>query len=312
MTGIDDLNAGLLKDVVSVIAAPFLFVINLSLQTGIVPSNWKVALVTPLCKKGDKTEASNYRSISILLILSQILQRSVHYQLVNYLEQNILLSERQYSYRKKRSTELATAYLVDEIRKAADKGLITGVLLVDLSKAFGTLGYSRLITKLQSYGIKGQALQLFTDYSFACHQVVKFNNETSEKFPLTCGVPQGSILGTFLFLLFFNDFKDSLDFSKSLQFADDTVIYYSGKSIMNIEEMLNHDISSISKYLKFNELIINLDKNKTEALLLETAKCLQVNLKRLELHYDQTKINVTESYTYLGSTVDPHLTQNIV
>ena len=206
MTGINDLNAGLLKDVASVIAAPFSFVTNLSLQTGIVPSNWKVALVTPLYKKGDKTEASNDRSISILLILSEILQRSVHYQFVNYLEQKILLSERQCSCRKKHSTELANAYLVDEIRKAADKGLITGVLFVDLSKAFSTLGYSRLINKLQSCGIKGQALQWFTDYLFACHQVVKFNNETSEKFPLTCGVPQGSILGAILFLIFFNDF----------------------------------------------------------------------------------------------------------
>ena len=199
----------------------------------------------------------------------------MHYQLVNYLEKNNLLFERQCSYRKKRSTELATAYLVDEIRKAADKGLITGVLFVDLSEAFNTLGNSRLIIKLQSYGIKGQALQWFTDYLFACHQDVKFNNETSEKFPLTYGEPQGSILGPILFLIFFNDFEDSLNFNISLQFADDTVIYYSGKSITNIEEMLNYDLLSISKYLKCIELIINLDKNKTEAMLFGTAKRLQ-------------------------------------
>ena len=149
------MTAGLLKDVALVIAAPLSFVINLLLQTGIVPSNWKVAQATPLYKKGDKIEVSNYRPIPILPILSKILERSVHYQLVNYLEQNNLLSERQYGHRKKRSTELATAYLVDKIRKAADKGLLTGVLFVDLSKAFDTLGHSRLITKLQSYGIKG-------------------------------------------------------------------------------------------------------------------------------------------------------------
>ena len=131
----------------------------------------------------------------------------MHYQLVNYLEQNNLLSERQYGHRKKRSTELATAYLVDKIRKAADKGLLTGVLFVDLSKAFDTLGHSGLITKLQSYGIKGQALQWFTNYLFARHQVVQFNNQTSEKFPFTCGVPQGSILGPVLFLIFFNNFE---------------------------------------------------------------------------------------------------------
>ena len=167
-TGTNDLNAGLLKDVASVIAAPFSFVINLSLPTGIVPSNWKVALV-PLYKKDDKTESDNYRPISILPILSKILERSVHYQLVNYLKQNNLLSERQYDYRKKCSTELATAYLVHKIRQTADKALITGVFFVDLSKAFDNLEHSRLITKLQSYGIKGQALQWFTDYLFARH-----------------------------------------------------------------------------------------------------------------------------------------------
>ena len=149
------MTAGLLKDVALVIAAPLSFVINLLFQTGIVPSSWKVAQATPLYKKGDEIEVSNYRPIPILPILSKILERSVHYQLVNYLEQNNTLSEKQYDYTKKRSAELATAYLVDETRKEADKGLITGVLFVDLSKAFDTLGHSRLITKLQSYGIKG-------------------------------------------------------------------------------------------------------------------------------------------------------------
>ena len=231
---------------------------NLSLQTGIVPTNWKVTQVTPLHKKGDKIEASDCRPTSILPVLSNILESFMHYQLVNYLEENNLLSERQSGYRKKLSTELATAYLVDEIRKAADKGIMNGVLFVDLSKEFDTLGQSRLITKLQSCGIKGQTLQWFINYLFAHYQVVKLNNETSEKLPLTSGVPQGSILGLILFLMFFNDFEGSLNFSKSIQLADDKVIYYSGKSVTNIEEMLNHDLSSISKYLKCNELIINL------------------------------------------------------
>ena len=133
------MNAGLLRYVASVLAAP------LSLQTDIVPSNWKVAQVIPLYKKDDKTEASNYRAISILPILRKVLERSVHYQLLNYLEQNNVLSVRQYGYRKKFSTELATAYLVDKIQKAADKGLITGVLFVDLSKAFELPNYNHMV-----------------------------------------------------------------------------------------------------------------------------------------------------------------------
>ena len=128
----------------------------------------------------------------------------MHYQLVNYLEHSNVLWVRQCGYRNRRSIELATAYLIEEIRKAADKGLITGVLFVDRFKAFDTLvGYSRLITKVQFHGIKGQALQWFTDYLFAPNQLVKFNNEISHKFTLICGAPQSSILGPVLFLIFF-------------------------------------------------------------------------------------------------------------
>ena len=164
----------------------------------------------------------------------------MHYQLVNYLEHSNVLWVRQCGYRNRRSIELATAYLIEEIRKAADKGLITGVLFVDRFKAFDTLvGYSRLITKVQFHGIKGQALQWFTDYLFAPNQLVKFNNEISHKFTLICGAPQSSILGPVLFLIFFlMILKDSLKFSKSMQFADDTIIYYSGKSVTNIKEIL--------------------------------------------------------------------------
>ena len=148
---------------------------------------------------------------------------------------------------KKNVLEFTTAYLINEIRKVVYKGHVTGVLLVDLSNPFDTLGHSRLITKVQSYRIKSQSLQWFTYYLFARHQMVKLNREILIKFPLRCGVPQGLILGPILFLMLFNDSEDSLNFGKSIHFADNTAIYYSG-------EMLNHDLPSIFKYLKCNKL----------------------------------------------------------
>ena len=138
---------------------------------------------------------------------------------------------------EKNILEFTSAYLIDEVRKGAFKGLVTGVLLVDLSNPFDNLGHSRLINKVQSYGIKGQSLQWFTYYLFARLEVVKFNHETLDKFPLPCGAPQGLILGPTLFLMFFNYSEDSLNFSKSIQFPDNTTIYFSKESVTSIEEM---------------------------------------------------------------------------
>jgi hypothetical protein len=236
----------MLKDVASVIAGPISYIINLSLRSGQVPTDWKVAQVVPLHKSGSTTDTNNYRPISILPIVSKILERAVHYQLMDYLERNNLLSENQFGYRNKRSTELASALFIDSIRKSGDKGLLTGAVFLDLSKAFDTLDHSKLLDKLKCFGIKGLAHTWFIDYLFQRSQIVKLGQEVSSPCPLLCGVPQGSILGPVLFLMFFNDFNECLHHSKVIQFADDTVIYVSSKSVTNIEKQLNADLDKIA------------------------------------------------------------------
>ena len=138
----------------------------LSLRTATVPTSWKTALITPIHKNGSKTDANNYRPISVLPVVSKILEKTVQYQLMDYLEKNHLLSEKQFGYRRKRSTELAATLFADNIRKESDKGLVSGALFIDLSKAFDTLGHGNLLRKLELFGIKGIALKWFTDYLF--------------------------------------------------------------------------------------------------------------------------------------------------
>ena len=165
-TGVNTLPPGMLKDVAPVIAPALAYIINLSLRTGQVPNEWKIAQVLPLHKGGNKDDFNNYRPISILPVLSKILEKAVHQQLMEYLETNNLLSDLQFGYRRKRSTYLATVLLTDSIRRAGDEGKLTGAVFLDLSKAFDTLGHDRLILKLKSYGVKGLALKWFTDYLF--------------------------------------------------------------------------------------------------------------------------------------------------
>ena len=201
---------------------------------------------------------------------------------------------------------LATSLFLDDIRKAADKGCLTGTVFIDLSKAFDTIGHSTLIRKLRDYGVKENELNWFADYLFGRFQYVNYENKQSEKYSINCGVPQGSILGPILFLVFFDDIDEVLQNSIIVKFADDTVIYTSSRDKETIEHKLNEDLQRINKYLAENELIPNLKKSKTESLLFGTAKRLSTT-EKLNLQLGDTMINNTESYKYLGTTLDSHL-----
>lgn len=124
---------------------------------------------------------------------------------------------------------------------------------------------------------------------------------------ITCGVPQGSILGPLLFLIYFNDFENCLKNSRTLSFADDTVVYVEGKTKELIELQLNDDLNRISSYFRLNQLVINLKRGKTEAMLFGTSKRLSNGDKKLSLMYDNKKIETTETYKYLGTTLDTSL-----
>ena len=225
-TGLDDLPAGMLKDCADYIAVPLRYIVNLSLNTSTVPSAWKEAKIVPIYKSGASSSVENYRPISVLPILSKLLEKAVHTQLSTFLERNNLLNDSQFGYRENRSTDLASALLIDSIRKNGDNGLLTGTLFLDLSKAFDTINHDLIIKKLASYGVGNHETNWFSDYLFCRSQTVIVGNQKSSKFNVSCGVPQGSILGPLIFLMFFNDFPEQLSRANCLEYADDTVIYF--------------------------------------------------------------------------------------
>ena len=182
-TGIDDLPPGMLKDCALLISKPLCHIINLSIKTSTVPTIWKVAKITPTFKSGNSSLPENYRPISVLPVLSKILEKAMHNELINYLEQENLLNDCQYGFRSKRSTKLASTLFCDNIRREMDGGKLVGAIYIDLSKAFDTIGHALLLKKLQSYGVHGNELTWFTDYLFNRSQLVDMNNVCSDYEP---------------------------------------------------------------------------------------------------------------------------------
>ena len=211
---------------------------------------------------------------------------------MDHLERNNLLSDAQFGYRKKRSTDIAATLFVDNIRKNIDIGKLVGAIFIDLTKAFDTVSHSVLLSKLSVYGIKGVELEWFTNYLFSRKQQVVIQNTKSECEFISCGVPQGSILGPVLFLLYFNDFSKTLFKSEVLMFADDTVVFYAGKSAKEIESVLNSELENIFKCFVKIDLMVNLTKGKTEAMLFGTRSRLNL----LHAKFGPFEVNSTNKY----------------
>ena len=176
-----------------------------------------------------------------------------------------------------------------------------------MSKAFDTLSHSALLEKLKSFGITDDSHNWFTDYLFNRNEFCVVENCESKLLNITCRVPQGSILGPLLFLMFFNDFEKCLKRLQSLNFADDMVVYVHGKTKDIVESHLNEDLRNMLTYFKTNQLIINLNKGKIETMIFCMSSRLSKCGKKLTLYYDDRVIHTTETYKYLGIILDSTL-----
>ena len=193
--GLDGLSGYFLKLSAPSIASSLTTIFNLSLSLGSFPGLWKKAKVSPIFKDGSLFDRSNYRPISVLAILSKILERHVHISFYNFLTENDLLSDSQFGFRKSRSCELAVTDLIDRLLNNMDNGVLNGLLLVDLRKAFDLVNHSILLSKLQIYGCSSSTVQWFASYLSDRFQCTNFKGTLSDPLPVSIGVPQGSILG---------------------------------------------------------------------------------------------------------------------
>ena len=216
-----------MQKIIPQIANQLAHILNKSLQTGIVPDKLKIAKVIPLYKNDNPELFKNYRPISILPCFSKIIERIMYNRLYSFLTKHNIISEKQYGFRKKYATYMALIDLVDKISCNFDEKNYTVGVFLDLSKAFDTIDHTILINKLQCYGVRGSACNWFASYLHNRKQYVVFNKSESEYKEISCGVPQGSILGPLLFILYINDIGHVSDIIKPILFADDTSLFHS-------------------------------------------------------------------------------------
>ena len=271
--GHDKISTILLKKISPVILESLLLIINKSITQGTFPEKLKWALVTPIYKGQnlDPHRFNSYRPISLLPVLSKVFEKVIYQQLYTYMTKNNLLIISQYGFRKDHSTEFAALELVDRVGKELDtKNTVLSVFL-DLSKAFDTLDHKILLQKLKHYGADELAISWFTSYLSGRKQALNINGTVSDWKNITTGVPQGSVLGPLLFLIYINDIINASKTAQAILFADDTSLIFTSKNLLTHQPKTNEDwnllankiaqeLEKISDWLKINKLSLNAKK----------------------------------------------------
>ena len=249
-----------------VIVNPLTNIINTSIEAGVFPELWKEAIVVPILKKGDAKELSNYRPVSCLPAASKVLEKVVCEQLTRFAEINQILPNNQHGFRAQRSTMTALSSMQKEWIANTESGLLTGILVWDLSSAFDTLDIKLFLSKMSIYGADRTTLDGFSSFLSGRTQRVRIGSALSAPGLLTSGVPQGGILSPIVFTIYTADMELWLKSSKVFNFADDTTTDTKGKEPMDIKLKLEKDAINALQFMASNGLVAN--QKKTEFMVL--------------------------------------------
>ena len=300
------ISTKVLKLLAPAIIGPICHIVNLTFESGCFPDQLKISSVTPIFKQGKKEVPGNYRPISVLSPLSKIIEKCMKRCILSFLESKNIFSQNQYGFRAKHSTEHALITFMDFVTDELEKGNhVIGVYL-DIQKAFDCVNFQILFRKLIKYGIRGKSLELIQNYLTNRKQKVKLEDENgavvfSDLRSITCGVPQGSVLGPLLFLIYINDLQNASSLFRAITFADDTNLFMAAPSLENLCDSVNSELDKIKIWFDSNRLSINVSKT-----------CFQLYSKRSledapDIKINDISITRSSSVKFLGVIVDEKL-----
>ena len=302
--GPDGIAAKLLKLKPELFAVPLTLIFNQAIERCIYPSKLKVAKVVTIHKKGPTYITGNYRPISLLSIFNKIFEKLIHRQLMSFLEKHKLWYLFQFGFRKLHSTTLAIIEITDMIKKYLDMGNYVFGLFLDLTKAFDTVDHEILLKKMERYGIRGHANDFFRSYLTGRQQYCYINNVASRLRHQSHGVPQGSVLGPLLFLIYINDLPSATTGGELRLFADDTSLFLTGKNLDEIISEAKVNISNLKEWFVCNKLTLN--ESKTHFCLFHTKnKPIPYNLETIECN--EMVIHRCDTVKYIGLMMDEQL-----
>ena len=303
-TGPNSIPAFILQLITPSIVEPLSDIINLSFFQGKYIDFLKISRIIAIYKeKGDQLLAKNYRPISLLPNINKIFEKIMYRRVYEFVEDKNILYDLQFGFRMLHSTQHALADITEDIRCAIDDNMFALGIFIDLQKAFDTVDHEILLSKLHHYGIRGVANDWFRSYLNNRQQFVRIDDADSDTSYINIGVPQGSVLGPLLFLLYINDLHYSIRHSKTRYFADDTCLLLVNESLKKIKKQMNQDLKHLCNWLVANK--ISLNKDKTEAILFRHPnKSINYDLK---LKLNGKDLKLTNSVKYLGVYLDSHL-----
>lgn len=302
-----DVSMSLIKKVRYEIASPLALVINYCIQNGSFPDVLKMAKVIPLFKKGALSDANNYRPISLLPVFSKIFEKYIANELYTFIETHKILNSRQFGFQRKKNTTNAIVSLLERVLWDLDSSKNTYGLFCDLSKAFDCVSHKILLLKLEHYGVRNRELSIFTSYLENRKQVLECNGIKSHTNNMEMGVPQGSILGPLLFILYINDLVVCVENEKDIVlFADDTTVVVSDKIKENVCIKLDILIGNIKNWFNANNLLLNVEKTNIIRFFLGTGHSIDMIKNTIDKHF----IKSIDHIKFLGIIIDSKLIWN--
>ena len=302
-TGPQSIPIKLLKIIPDLIIIPLCKIISNSFTSGVFPESLKISKVIPIHKDGSTQILDNYRPISLLSVFDKIIEKLMHIRLYSFLTDHNILFQNQFGFRKNNSTTYALIQITEMIKESIDNHKYGCGIFIDLRKAFDTVNHNILLTKLEHYGIRGTALNWFKSYLSNRKQYVFLNGESSKLKDVTCGVPQGSVLGPLLFLLYINDLPNISKVFNFYLFADDTNIYCEANTLEELEFIINKELKELRTWLIVNRLSLNI--NKTNFVIFHPYNKPLKQKITIKLH--KNAISEKDSVKYLGIMIDSTL-----